>query len=137
MDVGEERGRLAEELAAAARRLDPHVHNRLAATLGRRQSATHFAAALARLLAHHQMTLSLVSDAGRLIGPHDARFAQALPLILDDIEGGGSLADALARHSRIFDPLFVRCVERAHTRESLRLVLERLAESSVSPAVLV
>ena len=126
MEVGEERGRLDAELAAGARRLDPTIERRVAAAIGRRESVRQFARSLARLLAEHPLTVGLVSDAARLVGAPDRGFRRAVPRLLDDFEGGYPLSDALARHPAVFDALFVECVARADTRESMRRVLARL-----------
>ena len=127
IEVGEERGRLDAELAAAARRLDPSIERRVAAAIGRRPSVREFATSLARLLAEHPLTVGLVNDAARLVGAPDRGFRRALPRLLDDFEGGYPLADALARHPAVFDPLFVACLAHADTRDSMRRILARLS----------
>jgi type II secretory pathway component PulF len=126
IEVGESRGGLAIELAAAARRLDVCVSDHLNAAIGRPRSAREFAASLARLLAHEPMTVYLVHDAARLVGVRDRHFRHVIRWLAIDIEGGCPLADALIRYPRVFDSMFVECVSHAHSRESLRRVLARL-----------
>jgi type II secretory pathway component PulF len=65
------------------------------------------------------MTVAVVHDAARLAGGRDKRFARVILLLAEDIDGGGSLADALMRYPDIFDPMFIRCVEFAQSRASM------------------
>lgn len=125
-DVGEERGHLETELAAAARRLDPLIDRRFAAAVGRSPAVNPFATTLARLLAENPLTIRLVRDAARLVGRQNKRFWRAIDQAAEDMDCGGSFADALARQPGVFDALFVRCVGRADSREGLRRILSRL-----------
>jgi type II secretory pathway component PulF len=127
IEVGESRGGLAIELAAAARRLDARVADHLDAAIGRPRSAREFAASLARLLSHEPMTVYLVHDAARLVGARDRDFRHVIQWLAIDMEGGSPFADALLWYPRVFDPMFVECVAHAQSRESLRRILARLS----------
>jgi type II secretory pathway component PulF len=129
-DVAESRGNLGDELAAAARRLDAHVADHVAAAIGRRPTARRFATSLARLLAQAPLTFQLVHDAARLVGTRDRQFRCVIRWLALDIEGGCPFAEALARFPQVFDPLFVRCVGNAQSREQMRAVLARLGGGS-------
>lgn len=126
MEIGEERGRLDAELAAAARRLDPLIDYRLGRAIRRRDAVRAFATSLSRLLADHPLTVHLVVDAARLVGPRDRRFRRAAAQLADDIESGHPFDTSLAAQPKIFDPLFVQCVAHADTRDAMRRVLSRL-----------
>ena len=133
LEIGEERGRLDAELAAAARRIDPLVDPRLGRAIDRRPAVRQFATSLSRLLADHPLTVHLLQDAARLVGPRDRRFHRAAMELADDIESGCPFADALESQPKMFDPLFVACVAHSDTRESLRRALARLGRTSSSP----
>lgn len=134
IEVGESRGGLAMELAAAARRLDSSVSAHLNAAIGRPRAARGFAASLARLLSNEPMTILLVHDAARLIGARDRHFRQVIRWLAIDIEGGCPFAEALTNYPRVFDALFIECVAHAQTREMLRTILARLgSEPAVQP----
>ncbi len=49
--------------------------------------------------------------------------------VRDDIEGGGSLSAALAKHPKVFNELYVSMVRSGETGGNLDLVLVRLAET--------
>jgi type II secretory pathway component PulF len=125
--IGETRGSLHVELAAAARMLDPHINARCASAIGRRNSAKYFAESLARLLSQQPMTISILDEAARKVGRCDRRFRRVIRWLACDVEGGSSLADTLARYPDVFDPLFLRCVAHVKSRESMRRVLIRLS----------
>lgn len=48
--------------------------------------------------------------------------------LLDDVQGGKSLADALARHDRVFDRAYVSMIRAGEAGGSLTDVLQRLAQ---------
>ena len=48
--------------------------------------------------------------------------------MLDDVQGGKSLADALARHDRVFDRAYISMVRAGEAGGSLTEVLQRLAQ---------
>lgn len=52
----------------------------------------------------------------------------AIKVISRDIEGGSSLSDALSRHPRIFDELYINTVRAGEASGALDDVLERLAD---------
>jgi type II secretory pathway component PulF len=124
--VGEYHGNLGGELAAASRRLDARVADHLAAAIGRRRTARRFAQSLARLLAREPLTFDLVHDAARLVGARDRQFRRVIRWLALGIEGGLPFADALASFPKVFDLLFVRCVENAQSREQMRSILSRI-----------
>jgi hypothetical protein len=128
--VGEFRGGLGEELAAAARRLDVRVADHVAAAIGRRRTARRFATSLARLLAHEPLTFDLVHHAARLVGARDRHFRHVIRWLALDVEGGLPLADVLGNYSRVFDPLFVNCVANAQSRQQMRDILSRIGTES-------
>ena len=53
---------------------------------------------------------------------------KALGEIKERVENGGTLAEALSHHPKIFDTLFVNMVEAGETGGILDIILERLAE---------
>jgi len=55
--------------------------------------------------------------------------SQVVSEILTAIEGGGSLADALKEHPRVFDKVYVSLVRAGETAGVLDKVLERLAQN--------
>ncbi|MBI5789107.1 MAG: type II secretion system F family protein [Candidatus Schekmanbacteria bacterium] len=56
------------------------------------------------------------------------KFARIIDNILRSIEGGSSLADALARHPRVFSRLYVNMIKAGETGGVLELVIKRLSE---------
>ncbi|OWK45009.1 type II secretion system F family protein [Fimbriiglobus ruber] len=133
LEVGEERGCLAEQLAAFARWHDPQAGARLAAEVGRSPGAARFAAALATLLSDRRLTVSLVEDAGRLAGGGN-RFNQTIGRLATSVRNGVTFTDALAREKATFDPLFCLMVKTPEHRSELRAVLARLGEDVPLPA---
>lgn len=127
LTVGEERGDLPGALAAFARRREG-VSRRLAAAVGRGPEVTRFAAALARLLREHRLTVRLVEDAGRLAAGDGSAFAKVVERVAEEMRNGDSFSKALARQPRTFDPLFCALVGGPNQRDRLRLVLARLGE---------
>jgi type II secretory pathway component PulF len=129
LEVGEERGGLADELAAFALRFDPRPGPRLAAALGRSQEVTRFAAVLARLLAEHKLTVRLVEDAARLAAGSASGFARVVGRVTEAMRGGIPFAEALGAEAGTFDPLFCALVGCPDNRDRLRAVLARLGEA--------
>lgn len=54
------------------------------------------------------------------------RLRAVLALVVDDVEGGCLLSDALAHHPRVFDPVFVALVRAAEASGELAPMFERL-----------
>ncbi|MCD6264977.1 MAG: type II secretion system F family protein, partial [Deltaproteobacteria bacterium] len=54
-------------------------------------------------------------------------FRNMLKQITKDVEGGSTLADALGKHPRVFDPLFVNLVAAGEVGGILDTILQRLA----------
>lgn len=125
--VGEDRGRLAELLAAFARRCDPRIHQRLAEAVSRPDEATRFAGALAILLADHPLTIDLVEDAAHLAGADSPSFRRVMRTVVNSMKGGAPFSDALTLSSTFIDPLFCLLVSAPTERSHLRAVLARIA----------
>lgn len=129
LDAGGARGAPAEHLSAFAARCHPRPAARLAVALGRPPEAGRFAAALARLLAEHPLTVGLIGDAGRLAAGDGSKFAAAAERVAEAVRDGTPFPDALAGEPAWFDPLFRALVRAADTRDRTRAVLERLGAS--------
>ena len=56
------------------------------------------------------------------------RFKKTITKIIEDIESGSTLYGAFARHTRIFDNLYVGIVKAGEVSGSLDIILRRLAE---------
>jgi type IV pilus assembly protein PilC len=56
------------------------------------------------------------------------RLKQQVGVVADDVEGGSSLSDALAKHPRTFDKLYVQMVRAGEAGGVLDTILRRLAE---------
>src|SRR5437868_1968735 len=84
--------RRADQMPAFARRSDPRPGARLAAALGRPAEATRFAAALARLLAEHKLTVRLVEDAARLAAGAGSGFARIGGRVAEAMRNGATFA---------------------------------------------
>ncbi len=125
-ESGETHGCLAEELAAFARSLHPDPRRALCQAMRRSAEAERFAAALARLLRDRRLTLDVVESAGRVAAAGNQHFRKVVEQVLDDLESGYGLAEALQRCPRYFDPFYCKLLEAAASREHLRLCLERL-----------
>ena len=54
--------------------------------------------------------------------------ATMLDDIRDEVKGGSSLADAVARHDQVFDRLYINLLRAGESGGALEVVLERLAE---------
>lgn len=54
-------------------------------------------------------------------------FKQILKKVTKDVEGGSGLAEALSKHPKIFDPLFVNLVGAGEVGGILDIILQRLA----------
>jgi len=57
---------------------------------------------------------------------------RALKKMLEDIAAGATLAEAMARHPRVFDPVYVKLVAAGETGGVLESVLNRLADTKES-----
>jgi type II secretory pathway component PulF len=126
LEVGEEHGSLVEELFAFAHGLCPDAAQLLRQTVGRRAEATRFAAALARLLREHGLTVQTVMAAGNLAAAGNNDFRQVIQALVEDMESGGNFTDALRQHPSYFDPLYCGFLEAADSRQQVRACLERL-----------
>ncbi len=60
-------------------------------------------------------------------GHENPAMAELILTIKSDVEGGNTLADALARHPRHFDELFVNLVDAGEQSGSLESLLDRIA----------
>jgi general secretion pathway protein F len=58
----------------------------------------------------------------------ETRLARILTLVREAVNGGASLADALAAHPRTFNPLMVNMIRAGEAGGALDVVLERLAD---------
>jgi len=108
-----------DEATAAGRPASaPHLSRRAAVALWTRSAATLLAAGvpLDRALAF------TATQAG-----HDG-LADAVRDVRRAVQGGASFAEALARHDRYFDSLFVAMVSAGEASGALDFVFERLAE---------
>ncbi|MBI2327753.1 type II secretion system F family protein [Candidatus Curtissbacteria bacterium] len=56
-------------------------------------------------------------------------FARVLGEVIADVEGGSSLSQALVKHNKIFDVIYVKLVEAGETGGVLDKVLNKLAET--------
>ncbi len=54
-------------------------------------------------------------------------FAKVLTRVREDVESGTTLADAMARHQKVFDQLYVNMVEAGETGGILDIILQRLS----------
>ena len=61
----------------------------------------------------------------------------AATAIITDVEGGSTLADALAKYPEIFNPLFINMVAAGETSGTLDTALERLADQQEKDAEIV
>lgn len=59
----------------------------------------------------------------------NSKLAETVGVVRDDVEKGSSLSDAMARHPKVFDKLFVSLVRAGETSGQLDTVLNRVAES--------
>ncbi|HEY0783713.1 MAG TPA: type II secretion system F family protein, partial [Thermoanaerobaculia bacterium] len=57
----------------------------------------------------------------------NAYFAKVLTRVREDVESGSTLADAMARHPKVFDQLYVNMVEAGETGGILDIILQRLS----------
>ena len=55
-------------------------------------------------------------------------FRKALDQIVDDVQGGTMLSDAMAQHPKIFDSLYSNLIKAGETAGALETILRRLAE---------
>jgi type II secretory pathway component PulF len=124
--VGEELGCLGEELSAFAARHRSASPARFLRAIGRSPEATRFAAALARLLREHRLTVRVVRAAGLIAGAGGGSFSRAVDDIARRMENGGPFVDALRRHPAHFDALYCGLLDAAESRDEMRACLERL-----------
>lgn len=128
--VGEERGCLAEQLSAYARRYAPHPEDLLASALGRRAEVTRFARALAILMKERGLTVGLVEEAGELAAGAGSSFVTVARRVAQTMTNGCPFSEALQMESKTFDLLFCRLVAAADHRDKLIAVLSRLGGES-------
>lgn len=62
-------------------------------------------------------------------GTDNTRFRDLLILVVDDLEGGKLLSEALAAHSDVFDRVFISLVRAAEKSDQLETVFARLEHS--------
>ena len=55
-------------------------------------------------------------------------FRKALDRVVDDVQGGTQLSDAMAQHPKIFDSLYTNLIKAGETAGALETILRRLAE---------
>lgn len=125
--VGEDRGQVATELRAFARRRLPRVCQRLIRWTKRSKQAIQFAGALSRLLHDHRLTASVIEDAGRVAAGGDKCFLELIATVVKGMENGDSLAQNLRRFPKHFDPMFIRFIDVPSSRAAFRVNLNMLA----------
>ena len=107
-----------EATSAAGARLGRRLGRRAAVTLWTRNAATLLGAGVAL-----DRTLAFTAQhAG-----HDG-LADTVRQVRRAVQGGASLADALAQHPRYFDPLFIAMVSAGELSGALDVVFARLSE---------
>ena len=107
-----------EATSAAGARLGRRLGRRAAVTLWTRNAATLLGAGVPL-----DRTLAFTAQhAG-----HDG-FADTVRQVRRAVQGGASLADALAQHPRYFDPLFIAMVSAGELSGALDVVFARLSE---------
>jgi len=129
LDVGEESGCLPERLSTFASWHDPEIAAFLARAVGRPPETTRFAAALAKLLIDHRLTLRLVRDAGSLVASDRSAFSKAIREVVSDMKEGATFVEALHRHPKSFDAFFCTLLRETNERGKLRSVLAMLGNS--------
>lgn len=79
--------------------------------------------------------LPLVQSLRSLSGQtKNKKFKEAIDKIVNDVEGGSSLSDAMARHPDVFDSVYVNMVAAGETSGTLDLALQRLADQQEKDA---
>ncbi|MBU0974256.1 type II secretion system F family protein [Patescibacteria group bacterium] len=73
--------------------------------------------------------LPLASALNILVRDGKVEVTRLMAVILQDVEGGHSFADALAKHDKIFSRLYIQLVKAGETGGVLDTVLERLADN--------
>ncbi len=73
--------------------------------------------------------LPLASSLNILVRDGKVEVTRMMALILQDVEGGRSFADALSKHKKIFSRLYIQLVKAGETGGVLDTVLERLADN--------
>jgi type IV pilus assembly protein PilC len=91
----------------------------------RRRDVALFARQLAAMIAAGLPVVEALEVLSQRSG--DARLSRVLAAIKTDVESGVPLADALGRHSRVFDELFVNMIAVGETSGALDRVLLRVA----------
>ena len=131
------------EAAVAALRRDQILVTRIAATKGKAgaAAATATKGKLGRKvnpknLAVFVRQLSVMIEAGlplvqclEILGnqEEDANFAETILATRSDVESGASLADAMKKHAKTFDPLFTNMIAAGEAGGILDTILKRLA----------
>ena len=126
LGVGEEHDCLVAELSAFAGRTRRFTASKFLRAIGRSPEASEFAAALARLLREHRLTVREVRAAGQVAADGRGRFVRVFEEVARRMEDGESLVDALGRYPAHFDGLYCGFLESARSREELKACLERL-----------
>ncbi|MFH0731893.1 MAG: type II secretion system F family protein [Candidatus Omnitrophota bacterium] len=72
--------------------------------------------------------IPVVGALDALVGQmENASLQKIIGKVRDDVEAGSSLSQALAKHSRVFDPLYINMVKAGETSGMLDEILNRLA----------
>ena len=136
--TGERMGDTVESVTAALRREQIMV-TRIAATAVKAVAAPKKARARTvnpKNLAVFTRQFSVMIDAGLplvqcldILGnqEEDKNFAAVILATRSDVEGGASLADAMKRHPKTFDPLFTNMIAAGEAGGILDTILKRLA----------
>lgn len=113
--------------SASSARLTPasiQLHLPFAKVVGDRERAA-FTRQLATLLRAGMPLLRGLEVLARQ--ERNRRFRQVIESMAEDIKSGGTLSDALARHPRVFDRLYINMLKAGEAGGALDVVLERLA----------
>jgi len=73
--------------------------------------------------------LPLASALNILVRDGKVEVTRLMAVILQDVEGGHSFADALSKHKKVFSRLYIQLVKAGETGGVLDTVLERLADN--------
>lgn len=91
----------------------------------------------AKILVEFTVQLSILQDAGLPIvrslkilaeQARNGNLAATLQVVIEDVESGSTLSEALSKHDRIFDRLFTNMVRAGEMGGVLDVILRRLAE---------
>ena len=121
---------LADELRALARSLHPGASRSFARRIGRSLWRRSVRVRVGRRLRHERLTVRTVIDAGALASAGSRRFARTMEAVANRMRDGDSLVEALSRHPRHFDPIFLATLQEARSRDEMRRALEQLGESA-------